>query len=272
VSEIVLRLVREPALRVDLRGVTPAALGALNDAQIARHAVWHGNERAPLAEFFAVERRASGDDDVLRFAGDMARFDFLGAGLDSGSIAVDGDAGDYLGLAMTAGSIAVRGSAGMFAACEMCGGSVHVAGGVGDFAAAARPGSMDGMRGGTLVVDGNAGARLGDRMRRGLVAVRGAAGDFAASRLVAGTIAIGGAIGANPAFGMRRGTLLLTHAPPRLAPTFVPSAHDFGVFWRLLGRHLHALGEPFAALAARRPLRFVGDLAVDGKGEVIGPA
>jgi formylmethanofuran dehydrogenase subunit C len=128
---------------------------------------------------------------------------------------------------------------------------------------------MDGMRGGELIVKGNAGERLGDRMRRGLLAVLGNAGDFAASRLVAGTIAIGGALGQHPAFGMRRGTLLLAQVQPQLTPTFVATTHDFMVFWRLLARQIAACGGPFEGLAARSPQRFVGDLAVDGKGEVL---
>ncbi|HXF46625.1 MAG TPA: formylmethanofuran dehydrogenase subunit C, partial [Burkholderiaceae bacterium] len=142
-------------------------------------------------------------------------------------------------------------------------------GDAGDFAAAALPGSMEGMRGGRLVIGGNAGERLGDRMRRGWIAVHGDAGAFAGARMIAGTIAIGGAVGTHPAFGMRRGTLLLARAQPVLAPTFVATAHDFSAFWQLLARELAALGAPFDALAARTPARWVGDLGVDGLGEVL---
>lgn len=268
-SEVVLRLVREPALRVDMRGVTPAALASQDAPGVARHEVWHGNERLPLGEFFAVERRKTGAGAALRFVGDLARFDSLGAQLDGGRIDIEGRAGDYLGAGMSAGVIACTGNAGLFAACEMAGGELRVGGDVGDFAAAARPGSMEGMRGGALVVLGKAGERLGDRMRRGLVTIHASAGAFAASRMVAGTIAIGGALGEHPAFGMRRGTLVLASARPELPPTFVASTHDFTVFWRLLARRLEAAGGPFLALARRMPRRSVGDLAVDGKGEVL---
>jgi len=102
-----------------------------------------------------------------------------------------------------------------------------------------------------------------------LLAVLGNAGDFAASRLVAGTIAIGGSLGAHPAFGMRRGTLLLAQVQPQLTPTFVASVHDITVFWRLLARQITALGGPFEGLGTKVPRRWVGDLAVDGKGEVL---
>jgi formylmethanofuran dehydrogenase subunit C len=268
VSEIVLRVKRAPALRVDLRGVLPQRLATLSRPQIERLTVWHGNEPLALAELFDVGMRDEAGA-TLRFEGDLARFDRIGAALDGGRLEVAGSVGDYVGLQMRAGSIRVAGGAGLFAGGEMAGGELTIAGDAGDFAAAALPGSMEGMRGGRLVIGGNAGERLGDRMRRGWIAVHGDAGAFAGARMIAGTIAIGGAVGTHPAFGMRRGTLLLARAQPVLAPTFVATAHDFSAFWQLLARELAALGAPFDALAARTPARWVGDLGVDGLGEVL---
>jgi formylmethanofuran dehydrogenase subunit C len=273
VNEIVLTMKAAPALRVDMRGVTPAALAAMGDDAIAHHKVWHGNQHATLGDLFGVTVRSRGEGTpVLRLIGDLTRFDHIGCGLDAGRISIEGGAGDYVGLQMTGGEIDVGGSVGLFAGCEMAGGRLHVQGSVGDFAAGALPGSMDGMRGGDFIVRGNAGARLGDRMRRGLLAVFGNAGDFAASRLVAGTIAIGGSVGAHPAFGMRRGTVVLATAKPDLPPTFVATAHDIGVFWHLLATELRKVGGVFEALPAKAPLRMAGDLAVDGRGEMLFPA
>jgi formylmethanofuran dehydrogenase subunit C len=269
VSGFVLGLKQAPSLRVDLRGVTPAALAAATDETVARHPVRHGNERVALGDLFRITRHDRGDTPVLRFEGDLARFDYVGSQMDAGRIAIDGNAGDYVGLQMQGGALEIGGNAGMFAGCEMAGGRIEVGGSVGDFAAGALPGSMDGMQGGELIVRGGAGARLGDRMRRGLLAVSGDAGDFAASRMVAGTIAIGGRVGASPAFGMRRGTLLLATARPDLPPTFVATAHDIGVFWHLLRSQVRAVGGIFDVLPARPPRRAVGDLGVDGKGEVL---
>jgi formylmethanofuran dehydrogenase subunit C len=130
---------------------------------------------------------------------------------------------------------------------------------------------MDGMSGGTLIVRGNAGARLADRMRRGNVALFGDAGEFAASRLVAGTIVFGGRCGAHAAWGMRRGTLVFAGEAPAFGPTFVPVDAEADVFWQLLARDLARLGPPFDALARRRVVRHAGDLAVQGKGELLVP-
>ena len=258
-----------PALRVDLRGVTPAALAGLSLAEVERLAVGHGNATQPLAEFFGVE---SGADDTLVFDTDLARFDRVGWQMAGGRIRVAGGVGHHAGGGMTAGELVVDGDAGLLAACEMAGGTFRVNGNVDDFAASPLPGSMDGMRGGTFIVKGNAGARFGDRMRRGSAIVFGDAGDFLASRMVAGTIALGGRAGAHAGYGMRRGSVVFASAPAAAWPipaTFVPALGEAEVFWQLLARDLERHGGPFAGLASRRIERHLGDLAAGGKGELI---
>jgi len=263
VSGWTLRLKQQPALRVDLRGVTPKALAA-GDAE--RVPVGHGNRLVPLAEFFALEPRA---DDDLVFAADLARFDRVGWQLDGGRIVVEGDVGDYAGAAMGAGTLQVQGSARDLVGCEMAGGRIAIGGHAGDFVASTLPGSMDGMRGGTITIAGGAGVRLGDRMRRGTVVVHGDVGDFVGSRLVAGTIAIGGRCGAHGGYGMRRGSIVFAGSAPAAPPAFVPANAEAPVFWQLLARDLALHGGAFAGLAARAAGRHLGDLAADGKGEWI---
>lgn len=257
-----------PALRVDLRGVTPGALANLSLAEVQRLPVGYGNARVPLAEFFTL---APHDDDALVFDGDLSRFDRVGWQLSGGRLRVDGDVGHHAGGCMSAGELFVNGNAGLLAACEMAGGTFTVQGDVDDFAAGTLPGSMDGMRGGTFVVRGNAGARFGDRMRRGSAIVHGNIGDFLASRLVAGTIAVGGRPGSHVGWGMRRGSIVFANAPAALevSGTFAPAIAEADVFWQLLARDLARHGGPFAALPARRIERHLGDLAVDGRGEII---
>lgn len=261
-----LRIKQAPALRVDLRGVTPSALNSLSIAEIERLPVGHGNALAPLAEFFHVATR---DDDALVFAADLSRFDRVGWQMDGGRLIVEGPVGDYAGAGMSGGEIAVQGDAGALAACEMAGGSLRIDGNTGDFAASTLPGSMDGMRGGTLVVKGNAGERFGDRMRRGSAVVFGDAGDFLASRMVAGTIALGGRAGAHAGYGMRRGSVVFAGPAPEPSPTFVPAIAGAPVFWQLLARDLARHGGVFAGLPTRQIERRLGDLAADGKGELV---
>jgi formylmethanofuran dehydrogenase subunit C len=261
-----LRLRQAPALRLDLRGLTPLALGALRRAAVERLPLGHGNRLLPLAECFGVAPR---NDDSLVFEGDLARCDRIGWQMDGGRLVVDGAAGDYAGACMTAGELTVWGDAGALAGCEMAGGTLTVEGNVGDFAASTLPGSLDGMLGGSLVVRGHAGARLGDRMRRGTVVVFGDVGDFVASRMVAGTIAVAGRPGAHGGYAMRRGSVVFAGTAPEPLPTFVAAIADVPVFWQLLARDLARHGGPFSSLPARRIDRYLGDLAADGKGEWI---
>ncbi|HHW63615.1 MAG TPA: formylmethanofuran dehydrogenase subunit C [Rhodocyclaceae bacterium] len=265
-----LRLKAQPDFRVDFGGVLPVRLAEMTADEVARVDVGHGNARLALGELFDIAALAEGGGECsaeLRIEGDLSRFDAIGQGLDGGVLHIDGAVGDRLGLSMRGGEIRVSGKAGQLAGCEMAGGLIEIGGDVGDFAAGAQPGSMDGMRGGTLVVRGKAGARCGDRMRRGTVVLHGDAGDFLASRMVAGTIAVAGRVGAHCGYGMRRGTLVFAGPPPVVPPTFVATHQDIVVFWTLLRRSLAYHGGLFATLPASAPRRFVGDLAVDGKGE-----
>ena len=258
-----------PALRVDLRGITPTALAGLSIGAIEKLHVGYGNATLALAEFFGIEPAAG---DALVFDADLSRFDRVGWQLAGGRIEVEGSVGHYAGGCMSAGELVVKGNAGLLAACEMAGGTVNVGGDVDDFAASTLPGSMDGMRGGSFIVKGNAGARFGDRMRRGTAIVHGDAGDFLASRMVAGTIAVGGHVGAHVGYGMRRGSVVFASAPAAtlpLAATFVAALADADVFWQLLARDLAHHGGPFAGLATRRIERRLGDLAAGGKGELV---
>lgn len=192
-------------------------------------------------EIARIELRAGNEALALGDLFDVAREDG-----EAPALVIEGDARriDRLGANMSEGRLAVNGAAGDYAGLRMTGG--------------------------TLTIHGNAGARLADRMRRGLVLVGGDAGDFAASRLIAGTVCIAGRVGAHYGYGMRRGTLLLMRDPGRLPPTFTEGGHGFQVFWSLFVRSLAREIAPFSALDPRvPPRRHAGDLAVDGRGELL---
>lgn len=271
---ITLRLRHAPALRVDLRGITPTALAALTVAEIERLPITHGTQQLALAELFSLTEGASAQDTyALRLQGDCSRIDRIGWQMAGGTLHVDGPVGDHAGGGLRDGLLHITGDAGALAACEMAGGRLTIDGHVGDCAASALPGSMNGMCGGTLVVHGHAGDRFGDRMRRGTAVVHGHVGDFLASRMVAGTIAIGGTAGRHIGYGMRRGSVVFAQPlpPASLPDTFVPAGAEAAAFWQLLARDLARHGGPFAALPARAIERHLGDLAAGGKGELICP-
>ncbi|WP_233856092.1 formylmethanofuran dehydrogenase subunit C [Paraburkholderia sp. HD33-4] len=274
-STTTLRVKTPPGFRVDATALSPAALAGMSVAEIARIMLPGGNERCAVGDVFEVSRDdapESGDELATLLIDGAGRWlDRLGAQMDGGRLVARGSVGDYSGFRMSGGLLQIDGDAGHFTACELRGGRVAVRGDSGDFAAGALTGDMEGMSGGTLTIHGNAGARLADRMRRGLVLVGGNAGDFAASRLVAGTVGVAGQLGAHYAYAMRRGTLLLAQRPEPLPPlTFTGGGHGFDVFWSLLIRNLATEIAPFSQWRADRlPVRFTGDLAVDGRGEIL---
>ncbi|MCC8403180.1 formylmethanofuran dehydrogenase subunit C [Paraburkholderia sp. MMS20-SJTN17] len=274
-STTTLRVRTPPGFRVDAAALLPVALASLSVAEIEHIVLPAGNERCAVGDVFDVSRTgasAPGDDvAALVIDGAAPWLDRLGARMEGGRLIARGPVGDYSGFRMSGGLVDIDGDAGHFTGCEMRGGRLTVRGASGDFAGGALTGDMEGMSGGTLTIHGNAGARLADRMRRGLVLVGGNAGDFAASRLVAGTVGVAGQPGAHYAYGMRRGTLLLARRPaPLPPPTFTGGGHGFDVFWSLLIRSLATEIAPFSQWRADRlPVRFTGDLAVDGRGEIL---
>ncbi|PMS30556.1 formylmethanofuran dehydrogenase subunit C [Paraburkholderia rhynchosiae] len=276
-----LRLKAAPGFRVDASALLPAPLAAMSVAEIERIVLPAGNDRCVVGDVFDVSRggdAAAASEEASQASSDAALviedaapwLDRVGARMTEGHLIVQGSTGDHSGFQMAGGVLRIDGDAGHFTACEMRGGRLTVAGDCGDFAAGALVGDMEGMTGGTLTIHGNAGARLADRMRRGLVLVGGDAGDFAASRLVAGTIGIAGQLGAHYAYGMRRGTLLLAQRPTYLPPTFTDGGRGFDVFWSLLVRSLAGEIAPFSQWReASLPRRYAGDVAVDGRGEIL---
>ncbi|WP_454874228.1 formylmethanofuran dehydrogenase subunit C [Paraburkholderia xenovorans] len=272
-----LRVKTPPGFRVDASSLLPMPLAAMSVADIEGMVLPAGNDRCIVGDIFDVSRNQAADVPEAPHAGATLVvenaapwLDRVGARMTDGHLVVHGSTGDYSGFQMAGGRLHIEGDAGHFTACEMRGGRLTVTGHSGDFAAGALAGDMEGMTGGTLTIHGNAGARLADRMRRGLVLVGGNAGDFAASRLVAGTVGIAGQLGAHYAYGMRRGTLLLAQQPAHLPPTFTEGGRGFDVFWALLVRSLATEIAPFSQWrAASLPTRHAGDLAVDGRGEIL---
>jgi formylmethanofuran dehydrogenase subunit C len=266
-----LRVKNAPAARLNGAKLLPSTLASLSSYELARIVLYGAGESIALDELFDITQ-SDAPAPLLIIEGDVHWLDRLGAQMNEGTLEVHGHAGDYAGMKMTGGVLNVHGNAGLFAACELQGGRITVSGNVGDFAAGALPGDMEGMSGGVLTVQGDAGPRLADRMRRGTVLVAGNVGDFAASRLIAGTVCIGAQVGAHLGYGMRRGTVLLLQTPSRIEPTFVEGGHGFDVFWRLFTRTLAREAAPFAQLVSAGdvlPRRYAGDIAVDGRGELL---
>jgi formylmethanofuran dehydrogenase subunit C len=251
--------------RVDMSPLTPDNLAGKTAADIGAIELQSGNRKLRVDSIFDV----SGDDtaDIVIQNG-CGKLDYIGSGMKSGRITVHGGAGSWLGFQMKKGEIVLNGDADAYAAGELAGGTIRINGNVGDFLASALPGNRKGMKGGLVIVTGNAGDRVGDQMRRGIVLIEGNAGAYCASRMLAGTIGVIGSVGDYVGFGMRRGTLLL-FSQPKLHSTIQDCGSHTLPFLSLMFKSFRGLPSKFSGIDKNRVRRYAGDLANDGKGEIL---
>jgi formylmethanofuran dehydrogenase subunit C len=263
-----LTLKTAPAQRVDFSPATPNQLQGMRPAAIARIPLQSGNRKVTIGELFTL---AGDDTQHLQLRGDLGKFDGIGSGMSSGLMTVHGRVGDRLGSAIRGGQITVYGDTRDWLGAEMRGGQIEVHGHAGDRVGAAYPGDAHGMDGGTIIITGNAGMRVGDRMRRGIIVIKGNAGDYCGARILAGTILVFGTAGNFSGLGMKRGTIILGRMPKQIATSFNSSGILKMQFLRILFRQLAHLYPNLEELKRHGPIceRYCGDLAIDGKGELI---
>jgi formylmethanofuran dehydrogenase subunit C len=261
-STLNFKLRQAPAIPVDLSVLIPSRLAGLSTEDI---------EGLPLGAFkvgdlFEVSGTLS---DAIVISGGSPLLDYVGAGLDGGSITVEGHVGAYAARGMRSGRLNIRGDAGPYLASAVRDGIVHVTGSAGNFAGGARPGDKFGMVGGTVLIENDVGERAGERMRRGTIIARGKFGAAAGSRMVGGTLWTETGFGPRPGPLLRRGTLIGPKVDYML-PTFADCGRIDPVILRILSRFVD---QTLGALAPK-PLppmvqKFAGDLATIGKGEIL---
>jgi formylmethanofuran dehydrogenase subunit C len=208
-----------PPARVNAAPLIPERLLGCSASDVAAMELRCGGDTAAVGDLFEISG-AGADGNGLVLAGDLRRFDWIGAGMSSGEIEVRGDVGAWAGAEMSGGLLRIIGNA-------------HARLG------AAYPGSRIGMTGGEIVVSGDAGEEAGAGMRRGLIAIGGRTGAGADLRMRAGTVIALGGMGAEAGLGNKRGTLASAR---RLAP---PPSYAFAARFRppALGLQLRRLRE-----------------------------
>ncbi|MCY3751656.1 MAG: formylmethanofuran dehydrogenase subunit C [Gammaproteobacteria bacterium] len=263
---MIFTLKHKPRWSLDLSALTPDRLsGAENIADIE---LSYGSRPARVGELFSI----SGDNpehiELRRTTGLVTR---IGAQMTRGHISVKAHGGSYLGYGMKGGTIRVNGNCGDWLGCEMYWGRIDVEGDAGDYIGAGTHTGMYGMRDGLITVWGNAGNRIGDRMRRGMIMIGGDAGDFSGSGMVAGTILILGKSGRLPGYGMKRGTIILGRRPDRIGTTLANCGTLKMEYLRLFFKQLSRMGSRYRFFRNFGPevRLYTGDLANDGKGEVM---
>jgi formylmethanofuran dehydrogenase subunit C len=265
---LTLTVTEAPRQRLDLSELLPERLAGLDPAAIAAIELPCGNRRLRLGDLCAI---APGDPADLCIHSSDAKIDYVGRGMTSGRVTVEGDVGAYAGLGMRGGHLIVKGHAGAFAGAAMHDGVMEIDGNAGDFLGSGLPGERRGMAGGFIFLRGDAGNRAADRQRRGIIVIEGNAGDYLGTRMIAGTTIVLGKSGAWSGYAMKRGTLLMADQPIRIPPGFVDCGVHELVFLRLLIAALRDRSARLAAAAAlfKQVRRFAGDASAASKGEIL---
>jgi formylmethanofuran dehydrogenase subunit C len=260
-----------PDTRLDLSPLIPERLAGLDQATVER--IELGTRRNPcrVGDLFDVHLPAPvAADATIRIEGGSHRFDRVGAGMATGEVVVEGDTGQYTGRLLGGGRLTIRGNAGDWAGSRLAGGTLEITGSAGNFLGGPLAGELAGMTGGRLIIRGNAGDRPGDLMRRGIIVIEGSAGAASGSRMIAGTLIVCGRCGPLPGYLMRRGTLVVGR-PAELLATFNEAGGAAAAFHHLLARVVEGISPKAARLVVRAAVRFIGDMATLGKGELLIP-
>ncbi len=267
-SALTFTLKSTPLFTLDATPLTPENLAGKTLADIKKIKIVYGREAVRLDALFTVKGTNTND---IRIEESTNKLINVGYGMGAGSIMVKGNVGDFLGQGMKNGCLTVHGNVGSWAGNAMSGGRINIKGNAQDYVGGGLPGDTFGMTNGLIYIKGNAGDRVGDRMRRGTILIQGKSKDYCGSRLHAGTIVVLDKVGKLPGAGMRRGSLVLAKKPLHLSATFKSCGNLKMAFLRLLFTQLARIEPEWALLAKYAPEahRFSGDLARNGKGEIL---
>lgn len=267
-SALVFTLKSEAKFTLNVASLTPENLEGKTLAKIKKLKIIYGNETVNLDTLFTV-RGSNSSNIVIENSTD--KLINAGQGMNKGSITIKGDVGDFLGQGMKNGTLTVVGNAGSWIGNAMAGGRIDINGNARDYVGAGLPGDSFGMSNGLINIKGNAGDRVGDRMRRGIIIIQGKSGNYCGSRIHAGTIIVLDKVGKLPGEGMRRGTIILAKKPTHLSATFKSCGNLKMQFLRLLFKQLASIDNDLSLFNKYGPEahRFSGDLARNGKGEIL---
>ena len=259
-------------MRINASTLTPEYCHSISEKQLAKKTLPSSRGEIVIGDLFKIEKDSS---ESLLISGDCEQFDYIGAELHDNQIKVEGSVGDYAGATMRGGQLEITGNVGHYTACSMSGGTLIVDGDAGNSTGGASIGAVQGMCGGSVLISGNAGDRTANLMRRGLVVVCRNNGDYAAASMKAGNLVVLKKNGTHCAYGMQRGTVLLSDASDaeHLGDTFISQPYNYNMdFLILLYKHIGTLSPALQNLPRKKLIRrYIGDLAVSGKGEVLVP-
>jgi formylmethanofuran dehydrogenase subunit C len=267
-SALTFTLKSQPKFTLDMSPLTPDNLQSLTLEKIKKIKLIYGKEKVKVDELFSVK---GNDKNNIIINKSCTQLICVGKKMTMGNITVKGDVGNFLGQSMNNGTITIHGNAGSWTGNGMSGGRINIEGNVGDYTGAGSPGDAYGMKNGLINITGNAGDRVGDRMRRGIIIIQGKAGSYCGSRIHTGTIIVLDKVGKHAGEGMRRGSIILAKKPTHISSTFQSCGNLKMQFLRLLFTQLSNISDDLIFFRKYGPIahRFAGDLARNGKGEIL---
>ncbi|MCW4049640.1 MAG: formylmethanofuran dehydrogenase subunit C [Candidatus Bathyarchaeota archaeon] len=260
---------------IEAEVISPDIIGGKTLPEVKALSVQYGNKVHSLSEFFDVGGRIAKtpDEQDIVVDGDASHVKYIGKGMTTGRIVVQGDAGMHTGSQMKGGSITVTGNIADWTGAEMKGGLLRVLGDAGNLLGAAYRGSSDGMTGGCIVVNGSVGSEVASFMRRGMIVVLGDTGPFTGVHMNGGEIFVFGKVGRRAGAQAKGngGFIACFGGIDELLPTYRYDTTFTPTFMRLYLRQLAGnLGIDVATSYIDKPMRrYRGDLAVGGNAEIL---
>ena len=258
-----------PEVPLEAEVISPDALMGLSESEAAKLAVYHGNRKIELGDFFTVTGQVDESAPLVEVEGDLSRIKLIGHSMSAGRLVINGSVGAHLGAAMKGGEIQVYGNAADWVGREMSGGRIVISGNAGHMVGSAVRGNLAGVQGGEIIIHGNALNEVGNGMRRGLIAVGGNTNDFTGVNMLAGTIVVLGKLGMRPGAGMTRGSIIAMERSEML-PTFTYNSTIQPDFIRFYLFHLRKLGMAIRdEFLSGHYERWSGDSISLNKGEIL---
>jgi formylmethanofuran dehydrogenase subunit C len=260
---------------IEAEVITPDALAGKTVENIKMLKVYVGNGVHDLSEFFDVQGEIAdtAQEQAIIVDGDAAHIKYIGRGMTSGEIVIQGNAGMHTGSQMSGGSLTVDGNVDDWAGAEMSGGMLKIMGNAGDLMGSAYRGSSDGLTGGCIVVNGSVGSEVGSFMRRGMIVVKGDTGSFTGLYMNGGEIFVFGRLGKRAGAQAKGngGFIASFGSIEEILPTYIFETTYTPTFMRLYLRELSEnLGIKEAIQFIGTPLmRYRGDMAVGGSAEIL---
>ncbi|UCH57053.1 MAG: formylmethanofuran dehydrogenase subunit C [Candidatus Bathyarchaeota archaeon] len=264
-----------PDVPVEAEVISPDAVSGKTLKDVRALPVYVGNTKRALGDFFKVSGRVAEDasEQLIVVDGEVPDVKYVGAGMTTGRVLVEGCVGMHAGAQMSGGELVVTGSASDWAAAEMKGGLLRIHGDAGNQLGAAYRGSAEGMTGGCIVVGGSVGVEAGAFLRRGMIVIQGDVGSFLGVHMNGGEIFVFGKVSRRIGAEAKGngGFIACLGEVEALLPTYI---HDTTYRPDFMKLYLRQLREELGIERATEFLeasfrRYRGDVAVGGNGEIL---